>query len=288
MAAQNPVSGEWARQNLQGYTGANVWGTGIHPVHSHYGSEALRTAPVTLREGESVPPHQAIPDALVGKELWGYTVEDSNYTGVEYDGRPRWGDDAPEHRGSGTQQPPVGSSGALVNTFRAMADGAHRVFRSRSPYNGSIQYQIPSETVSEGWLNKPHGTPGDAVPSDIQQLERQTSMQQRYQTRVNEAAVIRNTDVPRTGINSLVTGQKVKEYSGGERHYDMLPKEQDVIPRPFWYRTAGTGEPADMIPNTMYTIQPIERVPPAEPSIGQPETTFVGEYGYTDEDQFYA
>jgi hypothetical protein len=150
-----------------------------------------------------------------------------------------------------------------------------------------IQYQIPTETVSEGWLNKPKGTPANAVPSSTAQLERQTSMQQRYQIRTNDAAVLRDTDVARAPIDSKVTGQKLKVYSGGERHYDMLPKAQDTIPRPFWYRQAGTGDIADMAPNELWYIEPIERIPPPDPCIGNPETGFTQTHGYTTEDSQY-
>jgi hypothetical protein len=152
-----------------------------------------------------------------------------------------------------------------------------------------VQYQIPSETVSEGWLNKPQGTPADSKPSDDNQLIIQTSMTQRYRTRTNAGALARNTDEPRSDIPSKVTGQRIKVYSGGERHYDMLPKEQDAMVRPFWYRTAGTGRADDMVPNTMYSISALQRIPPPDPSMGMPETEFVNEFGYTDEDtQYYA
>jgi hypothetical protein len=114
----------------------------------------------------------------------------------------------------------------------------------------------------------------------------QTSMQQRYQTRVNDHAVARGADGPRAGIESRVIGQRLKVYSGGERHYDMLPREQDDMPRPFYYRTAGTGDPANMAPNAMWEIDPIQRVTPPDPYLGADETDLG--YGYTSEDSFYA
>lgn len=282
-----PLSGAWARQNV-GYSGASVWGTGINPVHAYYGSPPARVGNLAMREGEVIPAAVSYPEQLIPHDLWGYQLEDSLYTGVQYDDRPNWTQSPSQFRGHTGNQPSWAAGGATKSRFRAMRDGARRVFRSHSPRLDDAQYQVPSETVSEGWLNKPHGIPADSQPSDDKQLTRQTAMQQRYQTRVNDAAVARATDVPRTGIASLVTGQKLKVYSGGERHYDMEPREQDPIPRAFWYRTAGTGQPGDMLANTMYTIQPLQRIPPAEPSMGVPETSQSGGYGYTSEDMFYA
>lgn len=283
-----PVSGEWSRQYLQDYSGAAVWGTGINPVHSYYGSPPARVGNLSQRAGEATPPFMGTSEGILPTELWGYQLEDSLYTGVEYDDRPNWGDVSSQFRGRTDNHPSWVAGGMTKQAFRALKNGAHRVFRSSFPVADGIQYQVPSETVSEGWLNKPKGAPADSVPSDDKQLIIQTAMTQRYQTRINDAAVKRGTDEPRTGIASLVTGQHLKVYSGGERHYDMEPRQQDTIPRAFWYRSAGTGDPGDMLANTMYTVSPMQRIPPPEPSIGAPETGLSGNYGYTSEDHFYA
>jgi hypothetical protein len=284
MAAQ--ISGQWQRQYVD-YSGAQVWGTGIHPVHYYYGQDEER-GPVTLREGEVIPPHQGKPDQLIAHELWGYTPEDSSYTGMEYDDRPNWTQEPSQFRADTDNQPSWTAPGIIKNSFRALFGGAHRTFRGVSQAYSPIQYQIPSETVSEGWLNKPQGSPANAVVSSQDQLERQTSLQQRYQTRNNTAAVERATDEPRAPINSKVTGQHLKVYSGGERHYDMLPKAQDTLPRPFWYRQGATGPWHYMYPNELWNIDPIERIPPPDPCLGNPETEITSEFGYTTEDsQFY-
>lgn len=282
-----PLSGAWARQNI-GYSGASVWGTGVNPVHAYYGSPPARVGNLSQREGEQTPIGHSYPEQLIPTDLWGYQLEDSLYTGVQYADRPNWTQEPSHFRGHTGSQPSWTAGGATKSRFRALRNGAYRIFRTSSPIPGAIQYQEPSETVSEGWLNKPHGRPADSIPSDDKQLIIQTAMTQRYQTRVNDAAVKRGTDDPRTGIASLVTGQKIKEYSGGERHYDMEPREQDPIPRAFWYRQAGTGMPGDMLPNTMYTVTPLQRIPPSEPAIGTPETSLSADYGYTSEDVFYA
>jgi hypothetical protein len=278
-----PRKGEWARSRAVPYSGYRVWGTGINDIHMRYGGPPLRMDPLSMREGEITPPHESVPQQLIPAETWGYQPEDSLYTGVQYDDRPAY-DVSPEDslvRHSSQGQPPWNASGAAKSLFRALKGGAFPWYIYRDGMK-----QIPNETVSEGWENKPQGQPANSKPSDPSQYEMQTSMQQRYRTRNNDHAVARGADNPRTGIESRVIGQRLKVYSGKERHYDMFPFQQDEIPRPFYYRTAGTGREEDMTPNTMYDIAPIQRTPPPDPSLGESDTDL--SFGYTQEDQFYA
>jgi len=294
MAAQE-VSGLWKRQNV-GYSSAMVWGTGVNPVHYYYGSDPLRTTEYPVRQGEITPPFQSIPEDLTGEQnLWGYTHENSLYTNLEIDARPRWGECTYDEttRASTGQQPPWSAPQRVNETFRSRFGGAFRTFRGAmtlAPGNAgdlSRGYEEPSETVTEGWRNKPKGSPADSKPSDDSQLIVQTSMKQRYQVRNNRNAVSRGADEPRAGIPSRVIGQKLKKYSGGERHYDMTPREQDDIPRPFWFRHAGTGRVDEMLPNTMWSISALQRIPPADPSMGIPETDLGDSFGYSTEDAQY-
>ena len=287
MAAQE-VSGLWKRQNIT-YSGGEVWGTGLNRVHYYYGSDPLRTRQINTREGEITPPWESVPETLQSEELWGYTSEDSTYTGLAGQSEIAYGTVTYQTRRTSGDQPSWSAPGMVTNAFRSRFGGAYRKFRGRSAAQSPITYQIPSETVSEGWENKPKGTPANSVPSSDRQLIRQTSMLQRYQTRDNQASVTRGTDEARSGIASKVTGQRIKVYSGGERHYDMFPYQQDDMPRPFWYRHAGTGRPQEMIPNTMWSVIPLERVPPGDPAIGVTETSLPQTYGYSTEDaQYYA
>jgi hypothetical protein len=273
-----PFTNLWSQKYLVPYSGYKVWGTGINPVHEIYGSPPDRLTPIPGMQGQSTSPHQSVPEVLVAPgDMWGYTLEDSRATGVDYDGRPAWNEQPSQYRGDSDDHPPYNAPGMVRERFRAMMAGAHR-------YRQKMADALPSETVSEGWLNKPKGSPADAKPSSPAQYEMQTSMTQRYRTRVNDEAVDRATDNPRAGIDSRVRGQKLKVYSGGLRHYDMTPRTQTVVPRPFSYRTAGTGEPRQMIPNEVYTITPIERTPPPDPFIGEPENEIQSGFGYTPED----
>jgi hypothetical protein len=291
-------SGTWASKNiqfagdLQPYATATVWGTGIDPIHGNYGQSGppLR---ITGREGEEGSAGyegrqtrpSTVPGELIPTELWGYRTVDNTYNDyIEYDDRPNWGEQPPEFRGnadgqpSGMQNDPADTATTGVNSqFRQRKGGAFR-FNKKRPDS------YPSETVTEGWRNKPKGYPADSQTSDPSQYEMQTSMQQRYRSRNNDHAVARATDDPREPIHSRVVGQKLKIYSGEERHYDMFPYQAEEIQRPFWFREAGTGDPNMMAPNEMFVATPVQRVPPADPSLGVQES----EYGYTGEDgQYY-
>ena len=276
-----PYSGSWARRNAVPYRTTDVWGTGINPVHSTYGEgNPLR---VTGRnEDDHTAPWEALPDGFTQRERWGYTCDDGDYTGqyLQYDARPHWGTSTPDFRNNAGSQPPKDATGGEKNRFRRMFDGARRL-------NDGIPESYPSETVSEGWRNKwKDGAIADAETSDPSQYEMQTSMQQRYRQRNNDAAVARGTDDPRERIDSRVAPQKVKHYSGEERHYDMFPFQQEDYPRAFYYRTAGTGDAEEMEPTAMYVSDPLQRTPPDDPDLGPSDVSVPG--GYTTEDLFYA
>lgn len=157
--------------------------------------------------------------------------------------------------------------------------------------------EIPMETVNEGWINKgssggidPGEVPDDNVmPSDTAQYERQTSMQQRHKTLNNERAMARGADGARSDIPSRIAPMKIKHYSEGERHYDMFPYQIDDIPRPFTYRTAGTGPQRYLETNEQWLRTPLQRTPPPDPSMGVPESELsdIAQYGYSNEDQGY-
>lgn len=283
----SPVTGMWRASRTLPYATASVWGTGINPVHADYGSDDLR---VTGRQGilndpSRTPPQGGHDDAAYPEtgSPW-FQPDNEHYypeATIVYDGRPRWQVNSPDWRGRNVRQPPVDATGAVKAAFRAVIGGARRG-------NYKQTGQLPSETVTEGWRNKAHGMPANSVPSDPSQYEVQTSMRQRYQVRNNDHAVLRGTDEPRSRIASRVTGQKLKLFSGEERHYDMFPRQQDIILRPFWYRTAGTGDPQWLEANETYDISPIQRTPAPDPYLGPQETSSEFDYGYTGDDVTYA
>lgn len=286
-----PIKGAFRERFSVPYAGPQVWGTGYNMVHMQYGSRPDRLQELNPREGDITPPYASVPQTLLGTEQdWGYVTDDG--AGSEFyvnDDRPRLGDETAweDVRADTGDQPPYNATGAAKTRFRAMFGGAFSTWRGKLP---RANYMIPSETVSEGWINKPQGRPANSKPSDPSQYEIQTSMSQRYRARNNDLAVLRNTDAPRSHINSRVTGQHLKVYSEGERNYDMFPKQQSSGDPQYWrefaYRTAGVGIEDQMLPNAQWEINAVERTPPSDPYIGTPD--YQMEFGYTPEDQFYA
>jgi hypothetical protein len=285
-----PIRGIWAARAVQPGASVAVWGTGINPVHSVYGSPAARLSRLRPMEGmpgdvgDHTPPYEGVPDA----GGYAFTQHENTVEGIYYDNRPAWDvptEDSPV-RVSTQGQPSYNASGSVKNTFRAMFEGAGRTFRGKRP---RADYQIPTETVSEGWLNKPNfGPVAVAKPSDPVQYERQTSMQQRFAARSNELSQLRGTDALRHMINSRIQPQRSPVYSGEERHYDMFPVQQSPdTRREFYYRTAGTGNQQWLESNQMWDINAVERTPPPDPYIGTPDQQ-VEQFGYTTEDYFYA
>lgn len=312
------VTGQWGRIYTAPFSGAAKWGTGINPIHGFYGevTDPLRVwgrtdatgntqagGYTTARE-DRTPPSMATADFVETDSPWGYQPEDiagldvfqlsdfdANRHGMDIvndSDHPNLGDEyTPVSRAQNRFRPPVGIPGReTTGRFRA----------GQWDEDFEVSDQIPTETVSEGWVNKPTTGMGfgesadDVVVSDPAQYERQTSMQQRHLTQNNDRAVARGTDEARTSIGSRIAPMKLKIYSGQQRHIDMFPYQIDDMPRPFWYRRAGTGRPWELRPNEMYVTDVMQRTPPPDPTLGPPETAVVDpnydpNYGYTGEDQ---
>lgn len=259
----------WRDRLAQGYTGPAKWGTGINPTHADKNDGTGRV----LSPGES-PVGLASDSELLN----GWTMEDLAATGDFgfMQSHPNWGVDPERGRADypswGHRYGPPSGTG-----MRAKKRGMS--------LKESEAQQIPSQTVSEGWVNKEHGSVLDSKTSDPSQYERQTSMQQRDAIRTNSAAVVRATDGERTDIPSRITGMKVKEFSGGQRHEDMTPWVQDIWHRVFRVRTAGTADPTQMATNEMYVSVPMTRTIPPDVDQGDHEMSG-GSYGYVDGDYF--
>lgn len=283
-----PYTGSWraAVTSEAQYTGALKQGTGINPIHAirdigpaytetklNYPEPNLGPGddPVTMIDREAYWP---VPeDSPAG--LWGYNAE----TGLE--DRPRYG--VPSERAHLPEDyPPWGGSRKTrpAGTFiRSVVHGAIITITSK------VQ---PSETVTEGWRNKAHGIVADSMPSDDKQLIVNSSVTQRYKERTGSQSTGRASEYS-APVPSRVVGQKLKVYSGGERHYDMTPREQEPILRPFLSRQAGTGyQQFDGKVNSMYVTDPLNREVPQDPYAGD---TSPGEddgtYGYVVEDGMY-
>jgi hypothetical protein len=297
-----PISGAWkaSRANVQQYTGATRWGTGNNPVHEVYGEgPPLRTTGRTDGPDSPTPALSDIPPDFESSYMWGYTPEDITTQGY-YEGMiPALGTTTSELRGTTD----TGFAWNPDDNFPSVGEDAN-VFREQLEmdpqlWSGTRLASFPTETVTEGWRNKQTGAVEDANTSDPAQYERQTSMQQVNPAagRNNSAALARGTDSPRFNIMTRLTGQKIKPWSQGQRNEDMFPYQQDAIMRPFWFRTAGTDNPAKLEPNSMASISPVQRQPPPDPYLGPEETDIeangygyapiTGEGDYTQEDVLY-
>lgn len=268
------------------------------------------------RDRDYQPPSQSSDDNPPEYLTWGYPVDytpDSVGMGADapvsetdvgpatyqfMDGRPSW-DTPPESdrlRRDASTMSPWNRTGARM---RALREGSHRLRLyprtdnvpgqgdGYQPISAEPSNSNPTETVSEGWLNKVTSFNADADPSADEQIFVQTSMRQRYGTRDNTRAQARATDDARSTIPSRVMAMVEKVYSTGERLYDMDPYQIDQIERPFRNRTAGVGPSEWMETNEYGAMTPVQRTPPPDPALGVPEVQSPEGYGYTGEDSMY-
>jgi hypothetical protein len=246
---------------------------------------------------------------------WGYPVDytpdgfgmgadgpisygDTGFPVTQYmDGRPAWNEPVEQQRlrKDASTMSPWNVSGAAMRAVRAGSHRFRRFPRQTLPGQGDGYQPIsaepsnsnPTETVSEGWLNKVTSFTAYAEPADDSQVFVQTSMRQRFGTRDNNRAQLRATDDPRSKIASRVEAMVEKVYSTGERSYDMFPYQADEIKRGFRYRTAGVGPASWMEANEYAVMNPVQRTPPPDASMGVPEVSSPDDYGYTGEDTMY-
>jgi len=203
------------------------------------------------------------PDEDFGSDIWGYGYD----TGTA--DRPGFGTETSAFRGTTPgdfPEPGYHVSGIPGgNSYRAKNHGGRVTDKAKLGYK--------NETVSEGWENKVVGILENADVSSIAQYERQTSMQQRD-------AVRAGSQNPNTGTASeysapigserITRHQRIKPWSGGQRHYDMFPFQADQLVRPFLNRQAGTGYAEWMAANEAwnYQVPPMQRQPVPDPHAG--------------------
>lgn len=259
--------------------GARKWGTGINPIHSQATADGRHIAPAGYDglddgtglldewqdDGWSNEPWQAENHELprdIGMFDRPNYGDNPQHVRSRVDGFPQWG----RYQGGIP-------GGTDIRTRKHGADDAQ------------TPNQIPTETVSEGWLNKPTGDVEDAVTSDVAQLTRNTSMQQRDKVREGSQRGEGSQSEYEAPIPSRMVGQRLKVYSGGRRHEDMRPKTQTQrLLRGWWNRAAGTGDPRMMEANSQQQRAPIAREVPADPYVSPPAVIDAPNYGYQDED----
>jgi hypothetical protein len=259
----------WRDEITQSYTGAKKWGTGINPIHSQKGGY----------EGRNLAPGNEV-QVDPGFDNNGYTsfeFDSSDYGtgGVDLtfmSQHPNWGERPPR----GKMDMPSWGRGPFV---APNGTGKRLVGQGRNPKENSSD-PVPTGAAGEGWENKVAGNENDAETSDPRQYEMQTSMSQRHNMRDNGLAVSRTTDSPRAGISPRLAGVKIKVYSGGRRHFDMTPYDQDYIPRSWRFRGAGTGPVEYLDSNAYESVSPVTRVVPGDVDQGMAENELTSDDGY--------
>ncbi len=297
-----PITGAFARATQMNapYAGASKWGNGINAIHAEYDGPPRPFGPGVPNDlDQRTTPSTAADDVEYGPP-WG-APNDPSYLDVYPEQEVLVGD--PEEPDT---WPNLGESTMeMTPGYPAWNESGQHIRRQQSNTNGPRQTtmvsELPTETVNEGWINK--GVTGhleasrenDAEVADDSQVFVQTSMVQRKKGMSQPRTLMRqgpHQDVPRSDIAPRAAGPKIKNYSGEQRHYDMFPRQIDDIPRPFYFRTAGTGPNPYLYSNAFRLVNPMQRTPPPDPSQGLVDTELTdpddpGSYGYSSEDWGY-
>lgn len=271
-----PITGTWA--DARAYqSGARKWGTGWNPIHKipdSYGGRSGK-APTTSTGPDGPAVASLNPDIVdpwtdqeygymaedFSNQVWGYGTQ----TGTA--DRPRLGTPTERSRGDTTKGWPS------AGPYQGGIPGGSKI---RAEKHGAVDTNKAKlgdkeETVGEGWENKIVGAVEDSVVSSDAQIYVATSLIQRDKVR-------KGTQNPNSGTASEYDapiqsfrptwGQRIKPWSGGRRHYDMTPREQNQVIRPFWYRNAATGYTHWMAPNRQRHQNALQRQPVPDPYAG--------------------
>lgn len=265
----------WRESLPQSYSGARKWGTGINPIHGKRGGY----------EGRNLAPgNEVMPDNGVITEDYGYMPEDiGDGYGVDFsymDAHPNLND--PKTQRAQTRMPSWG-----YGDMPTPQGTRKRIVREGMSYKEGHTDIQPRGTAGEGWRNKLSGAVNDANVADESQLFVQTSMRQRDLAKNNNLAQMRGTDDARAEIPSRIVGVRTPVYSGGQRHEDMYPFQQDYRVRPFRYRRVGTGPENWMEVNAENPVTPRQRSVPADVDTGGYETDVITDDGYDEQESWY-
>lgn len=281
------VTGGWKGRQIT----AAQWGTGYNPIHALRIGDGRNIAP----DGTSklVDPVLTTGDyAADNPEGYGYSLEDETSTlwgyGTEtgtadyqsYDTGHDLASGSTDIPSTGTPYPswgtyPQGVPGGTA--IRAEDHGAEAIYTSK---------KNPRESAVGGWLNKVTSELNNAVVSDPSQYEMQTSMTQRDKVRAGSQAASGRENEYDAPIASRILPMVEKVWSDDpDRRYSMTPKEQNMVVRPWYMRTAGTGRAQDMRVNEVKFNTPLNRRAPEPAYSGEPVgVSDASMYGYTSDD----
>ena len=266
------LSGNW-RNSQQREAGALKWGTGINPVHSIVDNEGREIA----THGTTVLVDPALVEQYHDDDYADYEAAAETEADSGTDVYPNLGTPTQLLRDNAGRWPQWGTYEQGIPGGTVVRGEDHGASLGNTPN------QTPTETVSEGWRNKETGDVELAEGAAVEQVYRQTSEQQLFQTRQGSQRGNGSDSDYTQPIPSRVPGQKIKVFSTGQRLYDMLPREQFQRIRPWWSRGAGTGRVHWMEANAEQPVRPRTREIPPEPSTGPPAIAH-DDYGYQSED----
>ena len=285
------LANAWLAANSDVYTNYVTpirWGDGVSPIHAQRGGDGRQTA-VTITDGTV---NEAITDEYQPEDysycpedeasvLWGYGIG----TGTEE--RPSLGEEDTKLGDRVETLPGYPSYGRHIagvpggSWIRSLDKGAANTLTPKEMQPPAVTVKTAPPVVS--YIN-------DAVVSDPSQYIMQTSMVQRDKTREGSQAQAGRESEYLAPIASRITPMRVKNLDAEpSRHGDMFPMQQDLIIRPFWSRTAGTGRTDEMLPNETNVVTPMTRSAPANPYTGSDTVDMFsplsGGYGYVAEDR---
>lgn len=289
--------GQWAETPAQiNQSSALKQGTGVNPIHGSrdngLGRDIAPGAAGGTTERELVAETYGFSEEEASSQLWGYGIA----TGMA--DRPGWGTEDIDERTDDMNgyptfgQHPVGLPGGLK--IRAIDKGSEVAYTSKLvPNDGDgTLYGASYKLVSD--------EPNEAEISDPSQYTMQTSMTQRDKTRTGSQRGSGSASEYDAPVKTRIPGYRIRRYDEGPtdpRHLAMLPKAQEQVIRPWWGRQAGTGNPADMAPNSMYQSTPYQRTPGSNADQGDSVSGAIGipydqdgpgaAYGFTEEDVTY-
>lgn len=269
------ITGAW-KDSRSVQSGARKWGTGVNPVHADHRGAGRDIAPTGSEPVDALLTTHYDDDGWSNEPWQAENHELPRDIGM-FD-RPNYGENPQHARASAGDFPEWGPYA------QGVPGGTEIRTRKHGADDQSTPNQNPTETVSEGWVNKAHlDQPEDSVTADIAQVLMQTSMTQRDKQREGSQRGSGSASEYSAPIRDRMPGMRIKVYSGGRRHEDMRPKTQTQRIRAFWNRSAGTADERLLQPNAQNPVTPRTRTVPGDPYTGPPVSD-AANYGYQDED----
>jgi hypothetical protein len=308
------ITGSWTQAARRDYTGAAKWGDGYHPIHGVRDPGRGRVVGTKTNLYPLGEPSDAVAAELTGREIdWiveDYVIDALPAEHYRYqDEQPRWDSTTPSFRDATVGNPAMGewTSWGVYNNDDPSdiwpRPGPTGGMTLDTPHGEQVEQQraiaVPTMPVTGGWLGKVRGA--QALPESqeagqpglVWTINNATVQGPGLKELVNDRALARGTDTPRTSVLSRVAGMVEKRYGlsfgmgGGPGTPDMQPFQQSPgLKRPFFTRRPGLPPDEPHMFASMESRMPLQRATPADPWQGEPEVgpgtdaPVYGDWGY--------